>query len=340
MTTTRFPMQPYPTSWYRVLQSDDLKPGEVRGVRYFGRELALFRDESGTVSALDAQCPHLGANLAVGGRVEEGGLRCPFHGWRFSGTGECLHIPYSDRVPARARARSYPVRELNGVVAVFHDDLGRDPDWDVPAIADYDDEIGWGPRAWKTWRIRTHVQEIFENGPDWAHQKTLHCSLDFPTATCEADGVRFRGSFSGTYDAGEGLPIREVYQTTHYEDIGLGFTHLSMRLDYAGLVVDREIQFCLTPIDDEYVDATLSTRTKSLGNEEATLAISEATAFHTWRSFEEDIPIWENKIYRALPARVEHNRGEEPAVLCAGDAGIAQLRQWARQFYTDDVCAV
>ena len=63
-----------------------------------GLTLAVFRDENDEVHALDAYCPHLGANLAVGGQVKGDCLECPFHGWQFRGSdGKCTHIPYSEK---------------------------------------------------------------------------------------------------------------------------------------------------------------------------------------------------------------------------------------------------
>ena len=51
------------------------------------------------VSIVDAYCPHLGANLGVGGHVRGNCIECPFHGWRFDGeTGQCVSIPYTDKV--------------------------------------------------------------------------------------------------------------------------------------------------------------------------------------------------------------------------------------------------
>lgn len=47
---------------------------------------------------LDAYCPHLGANMAEGGRVKGDCLECPFHGWLFRGSdGQCDYIPYADK---------------------------------------------------------------------------------------------------------------------------------------------------------------------------------------------------------------------------------------------------
>lgn len=51
------------------------------------------------VSIVDAYCPHLGANLGVGGRVHGNCIECPFHGWQFDGeTGQCVKIPYAEKV--------------------------------------------------------------------------------------------------------------------------------------------------------------------------------------------------------------------------------------------------
>ena len=67
--TGRFPFSGIPCGWYVVAASSELEPGEVKGRRYFGRELVLFRTRSGEVCLADAHCPHMGAHLA-GGRVE------------------------------------------------------------------------------------------------------------------------------------------------------------------------------------------------------------------------------------------------------------------------------
>lgn len=63
-----------------------------------GVQLAVFRGEDGQAHVLDAYCPHLGANLAVGGRVLGGCLECPFHSWIFQGSdGKCVKIPYTEK---------------------------------------------------------------------------------------------------------------------------------------------------------------------------------------------------------------------------------------------------
>ena len=60
-----------------------------------GLHLAVFRAEDGQAHIIDAYCPHMGANLAVGGVVKGNCLECPFHGWKFRGDdGKCVEIPY------------------------------------------------------------------------------------------------------------------------------------------------------------------------------------------------------------------------------------------------------
>ncbi len=77
-----------------------LKQNEKILFLYFppGQQVAVFRGQDGKAYVVDAYCPHLGANLAVGGRVVGGCIECPFHGWQFRGAdGKCVKIPYADK---------------------------------------------------------------------------------------------------------------------------------------------------------------------------------------------------------------------------------------------------
>lgn len=66
---------------------------------YFpGEQVAVFRSQEGKAYVVDGYCPHLGANLAVGGRVVGNCIECPFHGWQFQGSdGKCVKIPYAEK---------------------------------------------------------------------------------------------------------------------------------------------------------------------------------------------------------------------------------------------------
>jgi phenylpropionate dioxygenase-like ring-hydroxylating dioxygenase large terminal subunit len=83
---------PMPNGWFPVAFSDEVPAGQVRAVRCFGEELVVWRGLDGIAHVHDAFCPHLGAHLGVGGRVEGNALRCPFHAWLWAGDGRCLDV--------------------------------------------------------------------------------------------------------------------------------------------------------------------------------------------------------------------------------------------------------
>jgi 3-ketosteroid 9alpha-monooxygenase subunit A len=270
----RFPFTTYPSSWYRIMDSADLKPGQTRTVHWFGRQLEVRRT---------------GSSVSVTG---------------------------------------YPVTETNGIIAVFHDDLGREPFFDIPAVSD---RPGWTPYTRRNWRIRTHVQEIVENGADGAHQLSVHGAIELPVAAAEPDGHYFRGGFTAKYADRSDPTIYGIKAT--FIDIGMGFTHLEMEIDYAGMAIRRFIHMSYTPVDEAHVEVSFAIRTFDLGDPELTELVHNQINEAVWVDFERDIPIWENKCYRSLPAHLTAAETQEPARLCAGEGDIAKIRTWARQFY-------
>ena len=108
--------------WMPAALSDELDGDRpLVGVTLLGERLVLFRDEQGRLGLVQRQCPHRGADLCYG-RLENGGLRCVFHGWLFDAEGRCLEQPaepLDSRMHERIRATSYPVIERNGVVFAY-----------------------------------------------------------------------------------------------------------------------------------------------------------------------------------------------------------------------------
>ena len=79
--------------WQPVALSEELKAdGAPVAVTLMGEELVIFRDEQGRVGVLDAHCCHRGADLSYG-RLEDGGLRCIYHGWLYDVNGRILEQP-------------------------------------------------------------------------------------------------------------------------------------------------------------------------------------------------------------------------------------------------------
>jgi chlorophyllide a oxygenase len=107
--------------WYPVLLSRDLGRGEVVGVELWGQRRVLFRDAEGRARCLDDVCPHRAAPLSQG-RVVDGCIECPYHGWRFDGAGACRRIPTlpaGKTVPQRAAASPLPLVEADELLWVW-----------------------------------------------------------------------------------------------------------------------------------------------------------------------------------------------------------------------------
>jgi len=108
--------------WMPVALVEELE-GErpVVPVKIVGEELVLFRGQDGKPGLIQRHCPHRGADLCYG-RLEDGGLRCLFHGWLFDREGRCLEQPAEpegSRMHEKISARSYPVKEINGAIFAF-----------------------------------------------------------------------------------------------------------------------------------------------------------------------------------------------------------------------------
>ncbi len=112
--------------WWPVAASCELTPGQAKPVRLLGEELLLFVDKAGRRGLVSARCPHRGTSLARG-CIDEEGLRCPYHGWKFDVGGRCLELPAEPPdSPLRSRVRldAWPTEELGGLVFAY---LGPEP---------------------------------------------------------------------------------------------------------------------------------------------------------------------------------------------------------------------
>jgi 5,5'-dehydrodivanillate O-demethylase oxygenase subunit len=157
--------------WLPVAASCELPPGVVRSVRLLGEDLVVFRSLAGELGVLEEHCPHRRASLRYGS-VEEDGLRCAYHGWKFSPRGRCLEIP-TGRVDARGLervgTRSYRAEELGGLVFAY---LGPEP---APLLPRYDLFV-WDGALRDVGRalIPCNWLQIMENSVDPTHLEWLH----------------------------------------------------------------------------------------------------------------------------------------------------------------------
>lgn len=108
--------------WQPAALIDELAGNRpIKPLRLLGEDLVAFRDPQGRYGLLGRACPHRGTDLAYG-RLEDGGLRCPFHGWLFDADGTCLETPAEpddSNLCRQIRHKSYPVVERSGILFAY-----------------------------------------------------------------------------------------------------------------------------------------------------------------------------------------------------------------------------
>jgi nitrite reductase/ring-hydroxylating ferredoxin subunit len=177
--------------------------GTPRMLRALGEDLVLFRDGAGRPGLVDPRCAHRGASLLYG-RVEDDGIRCCYHGWKFAADGRCLDQPCE---PARGEALRdnvrqpwYPVEERYGLVFAYMGPPARRPllprieALESPAAGAFveadDSSIGsGGPPV-----VPCNWLQHFENVVDPFHVPILHGSfsgVQFTQALASMPEVEF-----------------------------------------------------------------------------------------------------------------------------------------------------
>lgn len=108
----------YPEGWFPVATSKELRKKPLRRV-LCGIALVLYRTADGGVACLYDRCPHRSAPLSQG-KVVNGEIECPYHGWRFNGDGNCTLIPFHEGEPPKRHVRPVQVQERHGLIFARH----------------------------------------------------------------------------------------------------------------------------------------------------------------------------------------------------------------------------
>lgn len=292
---------PVPSGWYSISSSADLAAGDVVSVVAVGRELVLYRDQSGDAHVIAAHCPHLGAHLG-GGTVRDDSITCPYHGWRYGPDGTCVEIPYSTgRIPARACVPTYPVVEQDGFVFFWFHPAGTPPTFAIPRVEEVEDPEWSAAYPW-TFELVAALQEMAENNVDYAHLKYVHRREVVPndTSTFETDGP-----FSKVTEL---LPDGQEFYRVAW---GPGVAVLR--------ITDLMTVFATTtPIDRRHCRLNWHFHFKKHVEPMAAELIEGVTGEY---GLQADLPIWRNKIFLENP------------VLVKADGNIAEFRRWYSQFY-------
>lgn len=311
----------FPRGWFMIAEASELQEAPLP-LRFFGKDFALFRGQSGRLILLDAHCSHMGAHLAAstsaslvahGEQIVGDTIRCPYHGWRFNHDGHVDDIPgFDGPCPKAAKLGSYRVTEVMGAIMMWHDPEGGEPDFEPPSLTEWD-QPNWISGVYDhLGSLAVHPQEILDNMADANHLGPTHGS------PCEYFENEFQnhlyyqrqGGFRREYDA-------FLMTYTWYTGPGL-------LLSRQAIGDIRSIEFIFhTPVEDGVTKAwhnnLLMTSTATPGNDDR--AKAKAIQNEVLAAFQQDFDIWRNK---------------KPAVRIMGvptERNFQLGRIWYRQFY-------
>ncbi len=318
----------FPRGWFMIAVAQDVT-NKPEPVRFFGKDMVLYRGKSGRVVLLDAYCPHMRVHLAKnttsyivkdGEQMEGDSIRCPGHGWRVTAEGQCDDIPYSTHgIPKAACVKSHKVVEKAGCIWMWHDMEGGAPDFDLPAFAEWDME----EQGWVRWRLDhlgtlpIHPQEIVDNMADLAHFIPVHGSKDI---------VYFENEFRDhvimqRFGAGHRTLVSDTAEdelTTDPWYTGPGILLSKMEGQHPSVIM-----ICNTPVEDGEVRVWYALMVK-IANERANDAgVSMARSYQdvALDAFAQDFELWKFKEAALNILQVPD------------DGPFHKERIWYRQFY-------
>ena len=304
---------PFPEGWYFVTSRRALRQGNLIEKTWMGERIVAWCDDDGRVCVAGAYCPHLGADLGptAGGRICEGRLVCPFHGFEFDATGQCVATPYT-LPPTTAKLRVFETQEVGDLVFAWWGIEGRAPQWRLPT--DTLAQAGWTSPRITTSRFPGHPQETSENSVDLGHLRYVHGydSVD-RVGRMSVDGhclqtdfaFRRRRTIAGLFT----LTLDVSARTRIY---GLGYSFVKIREHSIGM--DMRLWVLATPVDGTLIDLSLVSQVRRIRKPGRWVAglgflptkwrapvMNRFLSAGQYRDVQQDMVIWSRKQYRSRP---------------------------------------
>jgi phenylpropionate dioxygenase-like ring-hydroxylating dioxygenase large terminal subunit len=246
-----------PNQWYILLESKQVKDKPV-GVTRMGEKMVFWRDEQGQVHCFRDKCVHRGVQLSLG-KIADGHLQCPFHGFEFDPSGRVVAIPANGRaqpVPEVFRVLSYPTHEAHGLIWVW---WGENPSADLK-LPHFFEDIGDGvsyKAIYAPWD--THYSRAIENQLDAVHVPFVHHNtigrgmrtvVDGPGLQWVGEDTFFVYTFNRQEDGKPARKPSEVPVPPTDRELKLEFIFPNLWQNYIGK--DIRVVVAFVPVDGEH----------------------------------------------------------------------------------------
>jgi phenylpropionate dioxygenase-like ring-hydroxylating dioxygenase large terminal subunit len=239
--------------WYIILESKELIRNKPVKIKRLNEYLALWRDANGYACCIADKCCHRGVSLS-GGKIREGNIECPFHGFRFDKEGKVRVIPAIGKnqpVPAAMKVKAYKTFEAYGFIWIWYGD---------------DDKITQEPFFFReleqfsytsfkdNWKV--HYSRAIENQLDVVHLPFVHKTtigrgdktlVNGPVVEREGELITFY--VNNIKDDGKTIPLKQdeipnykslFHLQFHYPNVWQNFISDKIRALAAFVPVDEE----------------------------------------------------------------------------------------------------
>jgi len=189
--------------WIPALLAEELPENDAPPVRVkiLSERLIAFRDTEGRYGLIDEFCAHRGVSLWFG-RVEECGLRCAYHGWKYDVTGQCVEVPSepeNSNFSSKVKLTGYPLVKVGDILWTHLGDPESRPGPPEFEFAHVPAEQTYTSKRWQ----ESNWLQALEGGIDSSHVAWLH------SGGLKSDPL-FKGTKGNEYSMGDLRPFFEV----------------------------------------------------------------------------------------------------------------------------------